>query len=222
MNIDNRKDLQQIAIDHSADIDYKDFLKIYRNCTKEPYSFLTIDVRHPTMKIRANQAQYDLDREAANISALSGGEIEKYEYLTGEDLGYKPDVIQKPKFEYSPLGKVFNIEWDESDKKEGLLKRLKNIEDQSKINEENKDNQLGIKSIRYAVKEELSQKAKNMLDKLNSEENFIDYRKLNFRGGNNIDYDFSHFRLLREFFRVIYYGETTSRRETRWFWLHAW
>ena len=73
MKIDNRKDLQQIAIDHSADIDYKDFLKIYRNCTKEPYSFLTIDVPDPTMKIRANQAQYDLDREAANISALSGG-----------------------------------------------------------------------------------------------------------------------------------------------------
>ena len=92
---------------------------------------------------------------------------------------------------------------------------MKNIEDQSKINEENKDNQLGIKSIRYAVKEELSQKAKNMLDKLNNEENFIDYRKLSFRGGNNIDYDFSNFRPLREFFRVIYYGETTSRRETR-------
>ena len=43
MIINNRRDLQQIAIDHSADIDYKDFLKIYRNCTKEPYSFLTID-----------------------------------------------------------------------------------------------------------------------------------------------------------------------------------
>ena len=39
----NRKELQEIAIDHSADIDYKNFLKIYRNCTKEPYSFLTIN-----------------------------------------------------------------------------------------------------------------------------------------------------------------------------------
>ena len=46
-------------------------------------------------KIKANKAQYDLDREAAKISALSSGELEKYEYLTGEDLGYKPDVIQK-------------------------------------------------------------------------------------------------------------------------------
>ena len=47
MNINNRKDLQQIAIDHSADIDYKDVLKIYRNCTKEPYSFLSTDTALP-------------------------------------------------------------------------------------------------------------------------------------------------------------------------------
>ena len=73
-------------------------------------------------KIRANKPQYDLDREAAKISALSIGELEKYEYLTGEDLGYKPDVIQKAKFEYSPLVKVFDKGLDESDKKEGLLK----------------------------------------------------------------------------------------------------
>ena len=43
MKIHNRRELQQIAINHSADIDYKDFLKIYKNCTNEPYSFLTID-----------------------------------------------------------------------------------------------------------------------------------------------------------------------------------
>ena len=53
-------------------------------------------------KIKAKKAQYDLDREAAKISALSSGELEKYEYLTGEDLGYEPDVIQKAD------GKVFN------------------------------------------------------------------------------------------------------------------
>ena len=48
-------------------------------------------------KIKANKAQYDLHREAAKISALSSGELEKYEYLTGEDLGYKSDGIQKAK-----------------------------------------------------------------------------------------------------------------------------
>ena len=41
--INNRKELQNIVINHSADFDYKDFLKIYRECTAEPYSFLTID-----------------------------------------------------------------------------------------------------------------------------------------------------------------------------------
>ena len=54
MKINNRKDLQQTTIDHSADIDYKDFLKIYRNCTNELYSFFTIDVHNPTMKFRKN------------------------------------------------------------------------------------------------------------------------------------------------------------------------
>ena len=88
---------------------------------------LTGQVKILDDKIKANQAQYDLDREAAKISALSSGELEKYEYFAGEDLGHKPDVIQKAKFEYSPLGKVFNKGLDESDKKEGLLKRLKNI-----------------------------------------------------------------------------------------------
>ena len=78
-------------------------------------------------QITANKAQYDLERQAAKISALSIGELGKYEYLTGEDLGYKPDVVQKVKFEYSSLGQVLNKGLDVSDKK-GLLKRLENIE----------------------------------------------------------------------------------------------
>ena len=59
-------------------------------------------------KIKQNQADYDLYRQNAKISALSSGKIDKYEYLTGEDLGYKPDAVQRAKFEYSPLGQVFN------------------------------------------------------------------------------------------------------------------
>ena len=47
MKIHNKRELQQIAIDHSADIDYRDFSKIYRSCTNEPYSFLTIDTTFP-------------------------------------------------------------------------------------------------------------------------------------------------------------------------------
>ena len=59
-------------------------------------------------KIKANQAKYNLDKETAKISALSSTELDKYEYLTGEDLGYKPGVVERPRFEYSPLGEVLS------------------------------------------------------------------------------------------------------------------
>ena len=48
MKINNKKELQNIAINHSADIDYKDFMKIYRECTREPYNFLTINIILPS------------------------------------------------------------------------------------------------------------------------------------------------------------------------------
>ena len=57
-------------------------------------------------KIKANQAQYHLDWAVAKISALSSKELDKYEYLTGEDLRYKPSVVEKAKFEYFPLGEL--------------------------------------------------------------------------------------------------------------------
>ena len=76
-------------------------------------------------KIRSNKAQYDLDRQNAKISALSSGELDKYEYLTGEDLGYKPDPVQKAKFEYSPLGQVFDKGFEKDEKQEGSLKTKK-------------------------------------------------------------------------------------------------
>ena len=82
-------------------------------------------------KIKANNAQYDLDRMNAEISAYSSGDLPKYEYLTKKDLGYKPDAFEQAKFELSPLGKVFTDGLDKSDKNEGLLKGLKNIEDKS-------------------------------------------------------------------------------------------
>ena len=92
MKINNRKELQNIAINHSSDIDYKDFLKIYREYTREPYSFLKMDTTLPARdpledlektwlllikmtvtdqiksldwKIMKNEAQYDLNRKSA-------------------------------------------------------------------------------------------------------------------------------------------------------------
>ena len=82
-------------------------------------------------KIKQNESQYDLDRKAAEISALSSNNLDKYEYLTGEDLGLKPSTVEQAKFEYSPLGKIFNKGLSEDDKKEGILKKLKNIEDKN-------------------------------------------------------------------------------------------
>ena len=89
-------------------------------------------------KIMQNEAQYDLDKKVAKISSLSSNNLDKYEYLTGEDLSLKPSTVKQAKFEYSPLGKIFNKGLKEEDKKEGLLKRLKNIEKKSKQQEVNR------------------------------------------------------------------------------------
>ena len=100
-------------------------------------------------KIKVNNAQYDLDRMNAEISAYSSGDLPKYEYLTKKDLKYKPDAFEQAKFEYSPLSKVFIDELDKSDRNEDLLERLKNIEDR------NNNQLLSIKIIfRPATKDE--------------------------------------------------------------------
>ena len=107
-------------------------------------------------------------------------------------MEYKPDVIQKAKFEYSPLSQVFNKGLKTDEKQVGLLSRLKNSEDKTdKQLNENKDSQLGIKSIGYTIKEKLSEEAKNMLEKLNKQEKLINYQKLYLKEGNNVKYDFS-------------------------------
>ena len=78
-------------------------------------------------KIKANKAQYRLDRKNAEISAKSSGKLDKYEYLTGEDLDCKPDALTQAKFEYYPLGKTLAFGSTKEDKKEGLLKILGSI-----------------------------------------------------------------------------------------------
>ena len=108
-------------------------------------------------KIEANNTQYDLDRMNADISAYSSGDLPKYEYLTKKDLGYKPDAIEKVKFEYSPIGKVFTdgLAKEDKSKKVGLFKRLKNIEDNlvEVDNNDNNDNKVGIFRIIKDIKD---------------------------------------------------------------------
>ena len=78
--------------------------------------------------------QYDLDRKFAKRSALFSNNLDKYEYLTSEDFGLKPNTVEQAKFEYSPLGKIFNKGLDRDDQKEGLFQRLNHIEKAPKNN----------------------------------------------------------------------------------------
>ena len=104
MKIPDKKELQQIAFNNSADIDSKYFLNLYKRCTSKTYSFLVNDTTlasdNPLPyrcnlleriyklimtiedKIRDEKLQYDINREAAKISGLSSRKIDKYEYLT--------------------------------------------------------------------------------------------------------------------------------------------
>ena len=93
-----------------------------------------------------NEAQYDLDRKTAKISALSSNNLDKYEYLTSDELGLKPNTIEQARFEYSLLGKMLNKGLDKDDKTEGYFKRLENIKDK---NEEQ------LQAIKYQGEKEL-------------------------------------------------------------------
>ena len=83
-------------------------------------------------KVMQNEAQYDLDRKAAKISALSSNNLDKYEYLTTEDLGLKRNTIEQARFEFCPLGKIFNKKLDKDEEKEGFIKRLENKNEKMK------------------------------------------------------------------------------------------
>ena len=87
--------------------------------------------------------------------------MDKYEYLTGEDLGLKPSTIEKAKFEYSPLGNIFNKGLSEEDKKEGLLEKLKNIEDKNEELLKMKNETENIKEITNFVKKTVKPRSKS-------------------------------------------------------------
>ena len=137
---------------------------------------VTDQIKILNRKIKQNEAQYDLDRKAAEISALSSKNLDKYELLTGEDLDVKPSTVDQAKFKYSPLGKIFNERLSENDKKEGLLKKLKNIEDkneqQLKPIEDQEEKQLEqLKNINknktLKLIDEISKKKKKMMKQIN-------------------------------------------------------
>ena len=94
-------------------------------------------------QIKDKKLQYNINREATKISALSSGKLHKYEYFTGEDIlpSTQQQIIEQTKFTYSPLGKVFD-------------KQIKKIEDQGKkqvdaLNTLKSDNKITIKKYTY-------------------------------------------------------------------------
>ena len=88
-------------------------------------------------KIESNVNQYKEDRLNAEISAFSSGDLNKYEFLKRIDLNYKPNALDKARFEFSPLGRAFN---------EGLDKTIPNYQEDDVINflKEIRDNLAGL------------------------------------------------------------------------------
>ena len=93
--------------------------------------------------------------------------VDKYEYLTGKDLGLKSSTVEQAKFEYYPSDKNFNKGLSEEDKKDGLFKRLKNIEDKNeellKILKNKTEN---IKEISDSFEELLSPEARALIEEI--------------------------------------------------------
>ena len=137
--------------------------------------------------------------------------LDKYELLTSEDLDLKPSPVEQANFEYSPLGSIFNEGLSKDDKKEGLLKRLKNIENKNeKLLEVKNKTKENIKEVTDFVDQPLNFKVKELIEEIKVIQKDVNYRKLKIKGGNNVDYDFSDYKIFKELFRDdLYYKETT-------------
>ena len=163
-------------------------------------------------KIKQNEAQYDLDRKAANIPASSSNGSDKYEYLTDQDLDFEPSTVEETRFEYFPLSKIFN----KGLKEERLLKRLKSIKDK---NEEQlkatKNKTENIKEVTEFVKNPLSLEAKGLTEEIKIMQKDVDYRKLKITSGNQIMYDFSDYKTFEELFRDTNYKKMSINEAER-------
>ena len=152
-------------------------------------------------QIRDEKLQYDINREAAKISALSSGKIHKYEYLTGEDIlpSNQQQIIEQARFAYSPLGKAFE-------------KQIKTTEDQGQkqveaLNTLKSNNQLAIEDV--IPKNGLNNdEAKKELDKIKEIEKNVDREKLIYET-DEYTYSFKNFQTIKTFGRDIYEGKIT-------------
>ena len=176
--------------------------------------------------MKQNESQYDLDREAAKISALSSNNLDKYELLTGEDLGLKPSTVEQAKFEYSPLGRIFNKGLSEEDKKEGLFKRLKNIEDKNEeklkaIEDQGKEQLEEIKNMNADSKplktisflSTISEEAKKLMDNIKVIDNWLETAQLICtKTDGKTEYNFNKFNLPLKFASKMYRHDITLQK----------
>ena len=108
---------------------------------------------------------------------------------------------------------------EEKDKKEGLFKTLKYIEDKNEELLKAKNKTENIKEVTDFVDQPLSLEVKELIEEIKVLQKDADYRKLKIRGGNNTDYDFSDYKTFKELFRDFYYKKNYNRwgrKKTRW------
>ena len=156
-------------------------------------------------QIKDEKLQYDINREAAKISALSSGKIDKYEYLTGEEIlpPNQQRIIQQTKFNYSPLGKAFEKQI-KTIKDQGK-KQVKAIQDNKQlINKDDYKDKLLFSKEREIFKDIYNKR----LDKIEAMNNEIDYDDLDYAVlKSNMEYNFSIEKDPISFLNTIKEGE---------------
>ena len=143
-------------------------------------------------QIKDEKLQYDINREAAKISALSSRKLDKYEYLTGEEIlpSNQQQIIQQAKFNYSPLGKA-------------IEKQIKTIKDQGE------KQVVALESLKFPDKkltsikdfiptENLNPETINEIKRIEEIEKNVDKNKMVYKGTNKT-YDFGNFKTIRAF-----------------------
>ena len=141
-------------------------------------------------QIKDEKLQYDINREAAKISALSSGKLDKYEYLTGEEIlpSNQQQIIQQAKFSYSPLGKA--IEKQRKTIEDQEEKQVKAIQDKQivNINKDDYKDKLLLSKEREIFKDIFNKR----LDKMEEMNNEIDYDDLDYVVlSSDMEYKFS-------------------------------
>ena len=142
-------------------------------------------------QIKDEKLQYDINREAAKISDLSSGKLDKYEYLTGEEIlpSNQQQIIQQAKFNYSPLGKA--IEKQTKTIEDQGKKQVKAIQDNKQLVNINKDDYKD-KLLLSKEKEIFKDIFSKRLDKIEEMNNEIDYDDLDYVIlRKNMEYNFS-------------------------------